>query len=146
MSYNGYNNKSLNVPTITGLSDILADTINSTNATGMLLYSGGQQLAPFTQTNTLTGSIINAVIPQINGRNGANNMNAFNASEIGVWNDALTAAEIASLAKGITCDKIRPQNLVFYAPLVRDLIDQKGGLAINNNNGATVAPHPRIYP
>lgn len=32
MSYNGYNNKSLNIPTITGLSDILADTINSTNA------------------------------------------------------------------------------------------------------------------
>ena len=46
----------------------------------------------------------------------------------------------------MTCDKIRPQNLVFYAPLVRDLIDQKGGLTITNNNAATVANHPRIYP
>ena len=48
------------------------------------------------------------------------------AAEVGIWNVALTAAEIASLAKGMTCDKVRPQSLVFYAPLVRDLIDYKG--------------------
>jgi len=67
-------------------------------------------------------------------------------AEVGIWNAALTAAEIASLANGMTCEKIRPQSLVFYAPLVRDLIDQKGGLAITNNNAATVSNHPRIYP
>jgi hypothetical protein len=67
-------------------------------------------------------------------------------AEVGVWHAALTAAEIASLAKGMTCDKVRPQSLVFSAPLVRELIDQKGGLTITNNNGATVANHPRIYP
>ena len=66
-------------------------------------------------------------------------------AEVGIWNAALTAAEIASLAKGMTCDKVRPQSLVFYAPLVRDLQDVKGGLAITNNNGATVAAHPRVY-
>ncbi len=66
-------------------------------------------------------------------------------AEFGIWSAALTADEIASLAKGMTCDKIRPQSLVFYAPLVRDLIDQKGGLTITNNNGATVANHPRVY-
>jgi len=67
------------------------------------------------------------------------------AAEMGIWNAALTAAEIASLAKGMTCDKVRPQSLVFYAPLVRDLIDQKGGRVITNNNGATVANHTRVY-
>ena len=66
-------------------------------------------------------------------------------AEVGIWNAALTAAEVASLAKGMTCDKVRPQSLVFYAPLVRDLIDQKGGLIITNNNTATVAVHPRVY-
>lgn len=66
-------------------------------------------------------------------------------AEVGIWNAALTAAEIASLAKGMTCDKVRPQSLVFYAPLVRDLIDVKGGLTITNNNTATVANHPRVY-
>jgi hypothetical protein len=66
-------------------------------------------------------------------------------AEVGIWNAALTAAEIASLAKGMTCDKVRPESLVFYAPLVRDLIDAKGGLTITNNNAATVANHPRVY-
>lgn len=66
-------------------------------------------------------------------------------AEVGIWNTALTAAEITSLAKGMTCDKVRPQSLVFYAPIVRDLIDQKGSLTITNNNGATVAAHPRVY-
>jgi hypothetical protein len=66
-------------------------------------------------------------------------------AEVGIWNVALTAAEIASLADGMTCDKVRPQSLVFYAPLVRDLVDVKGGLTITNNNSATVANHPRVY-
>ena len=66
-------------------------------------------------------------------------------AEVGIWNVALTAEEIASLADGFTCDKVRPQSLVFYAPLVRDLIDHKGGLTITNNNTATVAAHPRVY-
>jgi hypothetical protein len=66
-------------------------------------------------------------------------------AEVGIWNAALTAEEVASLANGMTCDKIRPQNLVFYAPLVRDLVDQKGGLTITNTNSATVANHPRVY-
>jgi hypothetical protein len=66
-------------------------------------------------------------------------------AEVGIWNAALTVAEIASLAKGMTCDKVRPQSLVFYAPLVRDLVDVKGGLAITNNNTATVANHLRVY-
>jgi Concanavalin A-like lectin/glucanases superfamily len=66
-------------------------------------------------------------------------------AEVGIWNAALTQPEIASLAKGMTCDKVRPQSLVFYAPLVRDLVDAQGGLTITNNNGATVANHPRVY-
>ncbi len=66
-------------------------------------------------------------------------------AEIGIWNAVLTAAEIASLAKGMTPDKICPQSLVFYAPLVRNLVDAKGGLTITNNNSATVANHPRVY-
>jgi hypothetical protein len=68
-----------------------------------------------------------------------------NTAECGIWNVALTADEIASLAKGMTCDKVRPQSLVFYAPLVRELQDVRGGLTITNNGGATVANHPRVY-
>lgn len=66
-------------------------------------------------------------------------------AEVGIWNAALTAEEIASLAKGMTSDKVRPQNLVFYAPLVRNLIDVKGGLTITNTGSATVADHTKVY-
>jgi hypothetical protein len=66
-------------------------------------------------------------------------------AEVGVWNVELTLAEIASLTTGMSCDKVRPQSLVFYAPLARDLIDVRGGLVITNNNTATVANHTRIY-
>jgi hypothetical protein len=66
-------------------------------------------------------------------------------ADVGIWDVALTADEIASLAKGVPCRLIRPQSLVFYAPLIRDLQDTRGGLSITNNNTATVADHPRIY-
>ena len=77
--------------------------------------------------------------------NSASSVTNGQVGEVGVWNVALTAAEIASLAKGVTCDKVRPQSLVFYAPLVRELIDVRGGRTITNNNTATVAVHPRVY-
>jgi hypothetical protein len=66
-------------------------------------------------------------------------------AEVGIWNVALTAAEVASLAKGVTCNKIRPQNLVFYAPLIRNLQDTKGGRIITPVNSPIVAAHPRVY-
>lgn len=118
----------------------------SASTNDIKIYANGTQGTNQITGNTLTLSTTNVIVPQINGRNGANNLSTFSAAEVGIWNAALTAAEIASLAKGMTCDKVRPQSLVFYAPLVRNLIDQKGGLTITNNNGATVANHPRIYP
>jgi hypothetical protein len=121
-----------------------ASTI-SADANDHNVYGNGALLSKTVFRNTLTSAITNAVVPQINGRNGANNLNSFQAAEVGIWNVALTAAEIASLAKGMTCDKVRPQSLVFYAPLIRNLQDVRGGLTITNNNTATVANHPRVY-
>jgi hypothetical protein len=100
---------------------------------------------------TSTGSALNPSPTRINigARFSSSSVGLFmdgRIAEVGIWNAALTAAEVASLAKGMTCDKVRPQNLVFYSPLVRDLIDTKGGRSITNNNGATVVNHPRIYP
>jgi len=66
-------------------------------------------------------------------------------AEAAIWTAALNADEIGSLADGMTCDKVDPQSLVFYAPLIRDLQDVRGGLTITNNNSATVANHPRVY-
>jgi hypothetical protein len=109
------------------------------------VYLNGSQNAE--RTSGVPGSIADIGLYGLRFGGATGTSLSFNGTiaEVGIWNAALTAAEIASLAKGMTCDKIRPQNLVFYAPLVRDLNDQKGGLTITNNNGATVANHPRVY-
>lgn len=115
---------------------------SANNSRTAYLNAGGQV------SNTAVQAPIGISVLKIGSTNvSGTNSNFLNGliAEVGIWNAALTAAEVASLAKGMTCDKIRPQSLVFYAPLVRDLIDQKGGLAITNNNGATVANHPRVY-
>jgi hypothetical protein len=114
-----------------------------TSSTSRLAYLNGA--AGGTNTTNVTPAGINETLigagrsPSLGGY-----CNGFIA-EVGIWNAALTAAEIASLAKGMTCDKVRPESLVFYAPLVRDLQDLSGGLTITNNNAATVATHPRVY-
>jgi hypothetical protein len=67
------------------------------------------------------------------------------AAEAAVWNVALSDAEVVSLSKGFKPYRIRPQSLVFYAPLIRELHDVRGGRNLTNNNSATVANHPRVY-
>lgn len=63
---------------------------------------------------------------------------------VGVWNVVLSAAEIQQLGRGVTPDLVRPQSLVFYAPLIRDLVDVRNGRALTNVNG-TITDNPRIY-
>lgn len=65
-------------------------------------------------------------------------------AEVGVWNAVLTADEIASLAKGFPCRMIKPENLAFYAPLVRNITDYMEALTITNTNTATPSEHARI--
>lgn len=81
-------------------------------------------------------------------RNSSVTSGYFNGSiaDVGVWNVALSAAEVASLAKGVSSLLIRPQNLIFYAPLIRELFDySKTMLSLTNSGGAIVLDHPRIY-
>jgi hypothetical protein len=67
------------------------------------------------------------------------------AAEVAVWEVELTADEVASLSKGFKPSRIRPQSLLYYAPLIRDLNEVRSGLALTNTNSATVADHPRVY-
>lgn len=66
-------------------------------------------------------------------------------SEAAIWSVALTDAEVNSLGKGFSPRRIRPQSLIFYAPMIRTLQDIKNGITLTNNNSATVANHPRVY-
>jgi hypothetical protein len=67
-------------------------------------------------------------------------------AECAIWNAALTDAEVAALAAGYSPLLIRPANLVFYVPLIRDADeDIVGGLSLTANGTPTVEAHPRIY-
>ncbi len=66
-------------------------------------------------------------------------------AEVGIWSAALTPGEVLSLSQGAAPDQIRPQDLVFYAPLVRDLVELRNGVTLTNFNGAAVDDHPRVY-
>ena len=122
-----------------------AAAVHTSNASRTPYINGG---SPTTDTGAavLSNSGLNGITigRQRFNNTGASSVNGLIA-EVGIWNVALTASEIASLADGMTCDKVRPQSLVFYAPLVRDLQDVRGGLTITNNNTATVAAHTRVY-
>ena len=109
-----------------------------------ILYANGVNSATGSQVGLLSGLFDRFAI----GAYLRSNVSGYfggDIAEVGIWDAALTADEIASLSKGMTCDQIRPQSLVFYAPLVRELSDLKNGLALTNNNGTTVSNHPRVY-
>lgn len=106
------------------------------------------QRTPITGTNPTTESVGNAkayiATRPFEGAEGLFFDGA--GAEAAIWSVALTAAEIASLAKGFSPRRIRPQSLVFYAPLIRNLQDVRRGLALTPVNGPTVVAHPRCYP
>jgi hypothetical protein len=114
-----------------------------TSTSSRTVYLNGSQGAINTN-NVSIPSIVRMSIGVISWNTPVNYANG-RIADVGVWSAALNADEILSLSKGVTCDKVRPQSLVFYAPLVRELQDVKGGLTITNNNTATVANHPRVY-
>jgi hypothetical protein len=58
-----------------------------------------------------------ATFLSVSGVNGAENYFNGRIGEVGIWNDILTDAEIASLAEGYRCDQVRPDKLRLYMPL-----------------------------
>lgn len=68
---------------------------------------------------------------------------------VAMWNVALTDAEIASLVAGFSPRRVRPQSLVFYAPLVRELTVLQAAavpnVALAGVASPAVSDHPRSY-
>ena len=116
-----------------------------TSTTSRTIYlNGGSSATNTTSVSTNANTVDKTAI----GCLGRSTNAAFfqgRVAEVGIWNVALNADEAASLAKGMTCDKVRPSALVFYAPLVRNIQDLRQGVTLTNNNTATVANHPRVY-
>lgn len=68
-------------------------------------------------------------------------------AEIGIWNVALTASEIASLSDGVSPLKIRPQSLQCYWPMIgknSPESDVVGGYDLTLS-GTASSEHARVY-
>lgn len=100
---------------------------------------GTASVTPAGMDTTSVGRLVYAGVPQdyMSGR----------IAEAAFWSVALTAAEIASLAKGFSPALVRPQSLVEYWPLVGRLSPETGpkGAASLTVTGATAGAHVRVY-
>jgi hypothetical protein len=103
-------------------------------------------------TDTTSGSPSGVDRTNIAGNNPTYTWLDGDLAEVAVWSVALTARELAALAKGFTPPQIRPSALIAYWPLSRD--DRAGGLALDRwrdrqnlteSGGPTLIDHPRIY-
>lgn len=60
-------------------------------------------------------------------------------AEVGIWNVALNADEVAALAKGFSPQLIRPASLVHYYPLIRGTVNTGGGSTTTRDRGKGAA-------
>ena len=123
---------------------VLATKNNASSTTSFQIYiNGAAESLSLIVGNTHTSSTLSNANFSIGSRNNAELFFNGNLAEVAVWGAELSSADAASLAKGMTPEKVRPQSLELYAPLVRNVFDQTGFTL--TNSGATVSDHPRIY-
>jgi hypothetical protein len=109
-------------------------------------WNGTASAAP--ATNNYVPSGINRLLiglDRVTSPQVTDSQHAGRIAEVGIWKVALTADEVLALARGMSPELVRPQSLVFYAPLLRDLNDRVSNLTLTNVNGALVSDHPRIF-
>jgi len=112
------------------------------SATSRTIYLNGGNSGTNTGSASPTGIDYIAIGRIRVSNNWFNTWTGGSFAECAIWNAALNTDEVAALAKGFSPSKIRPQNLVFYVPGIREIIDVRGGLALTHS-GNSVAAHPR---
>jgi hypothetical protein len=119
----------------------------STNATtGVKLYINGSESASYQLRTNAVGTRTDDAASNlvIGNRNAADRAFDGQMAEVAIWDVALTADEVAQLGDRMKPMRVRPQSLKFYSPLVRELIDVRGGLT-GTATGTSVDVHPRVY-
>jgi hypothetical protein len=108
------------------------------SAASRTVYLDGGNNATNTTSRTPTGVNAVEIIPGIG--TGVNT----DVAEVGIWDATLTADEIVSLSKGFKPFRVRPQSLVFYSPLVREVVDLSKAITLTRT-GLSIIDHPRVY-
>lgn len=104
-----------------------ANNVKATNSTNVTFANGNVIIGGFMALNSISG--------RLNGL----------AACCAIWDATLTDDDVASLYKGFSPRRVRPQNLKFYAPLVRQFLDVRGGISLSVTGTSAVGVHPRSY-
>lgn len=117
------------------------------SATSRTAYLNGGAATPNTTSKTPTG-VDNLDIGCQSFTSTNDNFYNGSIAEVGIWDAALTTAEIVSLARGVACPLVRPQNLVWYLPMIRATAQElMNADSFDILNATYDADHPRvIYP
>jgi len=114
-----------------------------TSQTNYSLYAAGNKFTSTTSGNTPVSNRLLIIGAYTDGtyQGWLDDDVAMNA----VWDAVLTDDEIYGIHKGISPRRVRPQSLVFYAPLVRNVQDiSRNGITLTDT-GTTSSDHPRAY-
>lgn len=69
-------------------------------------------------------------------------------AECAIWDVLLSDAEVGQLTKMISPMLVRPSNLVFYAPLIGNVVELVNGIYLYDFGGGGISAsdlHPRVY-
>jgi hypothetical protein len=160
----GLNINSLGQPTVTTNGHYctctgLGLTANQWNAVGLCCNSSGVTFwvngaSSQTSSNNNTSPSANWQTPTgcdstgvCIGKGFAENADKFigDLAYVSLWGAALSNAECASLNKGFSPRSVRPQNLAFFTPLLRDGREIRHGYAISSSTGTAFFTHPKVF-
>jgi hypothetical protein len=112
-----------------------------TSASSRAVYvNGGNKATNSTTVNVNMGGLDDMLFGAFSV--GANALTDGYLAEMGVWNTALSDADMASLGGGFSCHLVQPGGLIVHLPGVRSPIDIRGNMAEVGTIGAF--PHPPI--
>ncbi len=104
------------------------------------LYQDGSEVASGVAPATM---VSRTQATGIGARHGGSRPFPGYVAEFATWTSALSAGEVASLAKGFKASRINKPDI--YIPFIREKIDVANAYAITTTGSPTVQPHPRVY-
>lgn len=124
-----------------------------TSSTDRKFYENGIEVGSTITSATINSTVMCSILSLY--QQNAWSTNVFSTSEIadiGVWNINLTSGEVYSLSRGFTCNKIRPQSLVLYMPMMsgqylQDIMKNRAFVSGNftNTDGSVLPSAPALY-
>lgn len=113
----------------------------TSSATSRKIYLDGNFYGSNTTSRTPAASVTRTTI----GSNMTSDFMTGQIAEVGIWNIDLTDQEVSALGQGVSPSLIRPQSLVLYMPLMRNVVELKQGRVFTTGGSPNVTDHPRVY-